>query len=1036
MIATSVRRPIAVAMIYLAVALLGVSAWRHLPIELLPNADLPRLSIRANWPGSSPETTEAFLTSQLEAAVQQVRGVEKVTSESTQNEGVGSAMVQVEFGRGTDMDFARLDLSERLAALEKQLPSGVQGPHVEQYVPPEFESQQRPFLGYTVTGPYTLEALRKYVDDDLSPEILQLDEVADVTARGGRGRMLEIDLDEVRINSLGLRADDIYRRVADLEYVRQAGKVTHGKLILPLSVRETTENVGQILNAPLLTNNGRIVRVRDVGTVHDTYEEPRAYYRIDGMPAVAFQVTREAGTNSVQVADRVKARVAELEPHAPRGTKLILDNDESKEIRAQLTDLRSRALMSALIVFVTLLLFLRSFRSAAITFSTIGFSVLITLNLIYFGGFTLNILTLMGLAMGFGLIVDHAIIVLENIYRRARGGESAEAAAEKGTSEVVLAIFASVMTNIVVLLPFVYLQGEMRVYYVPLALVVIFSQVSSMIVGFTLIPALAAKLLSRRAVSHGTWVPARLRFNLEATYRRAVTRTLRHPWATIAVTVLMFGASYYVFQKHVTRGIKWTGLGNQDTYIGISIEQPRGEELDHTDAIVRYFERQLKEYPEVERFVSQTTPQRGYIRVTFPDSLENTDVPVAIKDELVGQSVLFGGAEVRVTGYGQSFYGGGGSPPNYAIKVLGYNYESVRRIAEDVGQRLQRFSRVKEVDTNSSGDMFVRDRASELVLDVDRRRLALHGLTAMDIASYVGSSVRGETRRSAIRMGGEELQYAVKLEGYRDIDVVKLMDLRIPSGNGQSVRVGDVASLRERQVLNRIMREDQQYQRVVSYEFRGPAKLGDRVRSAVIRNTALPPGFSIAENNDYRFSEDDRRQIYGVLGLAIILIFMVCAALFESLRQPICILLTVPMAMIGVFLLFWLTGASFTREAYVGVIMMSGIVVNTSILLIDRVNQLRRYYALPLREALVSGAAQRLRPILMTTVTTVAGLLPLVLFSETADANIWNALGFALIGGLTTSTVLVLFVTPALYLVFEGRSEGLVPVEQGLVVAE
>jgi HAE1 family hydrophobic/amphiphilic exporter-1 len=237
-------------------------------------------------------------------------------------------------------------------------------------------------------------------------------------------------------------------------------------------------------------------------------------------------------------------------------------------------------------------------------------------------------------------------------------------------------------------------------------------------------------------------------------------------------------------------------------------------------------------------------------------------------------------------------------------------------------------------------------------------------------------------------------------------------------------------------VLNRILREDQQYQRTVGYEFRGPGKLGDRVRDAVIANTALPPGYKIVEDEGWRWSMEEQRQIYGVLAFAVLLVFMVCATLFESVRQPICILLTVPMALIGVFLLFWLTGASFTREAYIGVIMMAGIVVNSAILLVDHVNQLRRYHALPLEEALVRGSAERLRPILMTTCTTIAGLLPLVLFSEAADANIWNALGFALIGGLATSTVLVLTVTPALYYLFERSASSAIPNEPVIAASQ
>ncbi|HEY0303698.1 MAG TPA: efflux RND transporter permease subunit, partial [Longimicrobiales bacterium] len=300
-------------------------------------------------------------------------------------------------------------------------------------------------------------------------------------------------------------------------------------------------------------------------------------------------------------------------------------------------------------------------------------------------------------------------------------------------------------------------------------------------------------------------------------------------------------------------------------------------------------------------------------------------------------------------------------------------------------------------------------------------------LTARDVTNQVNAAVRGATRSSPIRVAGEEMQYSVKLTGYRDMDVVQLRELQIPVAEGKAVRLGDVATITERNILNRILRQDQQYQRMVAYEFRGPGKLGDRVREAVIKNTALPPGFSIEQEEGWRWSLEEQRQIWGVLVFAIILVFMVCATLFESVRQPVCILLTVPMALIGVFLIFWLTGASFTREAYIGVIMMAGIVVNSAILLVDHINQLRRYHGLPLEVALVRGSVERVRPILMTTCTTIAGLLPLVLFSEAADANIWNALGFALIGGLATSTVLVLTVTPALYYLFErGRASAMV----------
>src|SRR5690606_15301215 len=596
-----------------------------------------------------------------------------------------------------------------------------------------------------------------------------------------------------------------------------------------------------------LSRAGRVIRIKDVATVHDTYEEAQSYYRIDGRPAVAFRVHKAIRTNAVRVADRAKARLAELEPHFPPGVRLILDTDESEGIRKQLSDLRARALVSAAVVFLVLLLFLRSLRTSLIVFATIAFSILIALNLIYWGGFTLNILTLMGLAMGFGLIVDNAIVVLENIYRRVRAGQEPEEAAETGAREVVLAILAATLTTVVVLVPFVYLQGELQMYYVPLAIVVGFSLLASLFVAFTFIPALSSRILGMVQPLAAGGVPAAPTPPRPPIYQRlyaAMIRfTLRWPWLTVVAALLCLGGSYYLFDKYVTRGILWGRWWGEDTSISIQIRLPRGEEISRTDELTRYFEAKLAALPEVERFVTNVTPQYASIRVTFPDSIEHTLIPVAIKEQMVAFSHQFGGAEVRVYGYGPSFYGGGGSPPNYSIQILGYNYERVREIAEDIGVRLERFSRIRDVDTNASGAWYERDKATEIIVQVDRSRLALYDLTVRDLINHVNAAIRGHTeqRSARIRVGGDELQFSVKLEGSQRMDLLELERLLIPTPSGRQVRLSSVATLTEREVLNRILREDQQYQRRVSYEFRGPTKLGDRVQEAVIAATALPP---------------------------------------------------------------------------------------------------------------------------------------------------------------------------------------------------
>ena len=1024
MIRLAVRRPVAVTMAYLAVAAMGAFAWRNIPIELIPEQDLPRISVSGSWRGASPETVEAFLTSPLEAVIQQVKGLARVTSVSTE----GLTVIQVEFERTTDMDFARLELSERITTLRDDLPVGVGPVRVDRYVPEELREQQTPFLTYTLTGPYTLEALRAHVDDVVRPAITETEGVGLVRVRGGRRRLLDVRLDGEASRSLGLAPERLARRIADLDLVQEAGIVRRGGREWTVTIANRPSSAADVLDAVVATVEDRPVRLRDVAAISDTYEEATRYNRIDGRPAVTFEVIKEIGANTVRVADRVKARMAELEPAAPYGSRYELLEDESREIRRQFSDLRARGGAATLVIFLVLLGFLRSLASTAVVFSTIAFSVLIALNLVYLGGFSLNLLTLMGLAMGFGLLVDNSIVVLENVYRRRQAGDEPRRAAEQGAAEVVVPILASTATNLIVFVPFVYLQGEMRTYYVPLAIVVGLSQVASLLVGFSYIPAVTARLAKRRAgqgrpAAATGGGPLYVRF-----YAALVGRTLRRPWLTVAAAAVLFWGSAWLFDNHVTRGVRWGGwAGEGETYVDVRIALPRGSSLARTDELVRFFEGKLAAMPEVERYTSQVAESGATVRVTFPDSLEATPVPVTVKNAMTSYSYGFTGAQVRVFGYGAAFslssYAGGVGAPNYAVRVRGYNFERVREIAEDLAERLSRMARIEEVDPNAAG-RFTRERAVEYAVAVDRDALARHDMSVEDLAFSLQAAVGGTSGQATMKLGGEEVEYRVKLEGAGEADALALLETLVPLPDGRQVRVGDVVTVAPRDVLASILREDQQYLRTVAYEFRGPSRLGDAVLETMLARTEVPPGYTVEQDRRAAFaiSGEDRRQIYFVLSVALLLVYMVTAALFESLRLPLCVLLAVPMSLVGVFLMFFYTGATFTREAYIGVIMASGIVVNNAILLVAHINRLRARSGLPLAEAVLGGTLERVRPILMTSSTTVLGLLPLVLFSR-SDANIWNALAFTLIGGLISSTLLVLTVTPALYMLFEGGGE-------------
>ena len=744
MIRFFVRRPVAIAMAYLAVASLGVFAWRNIPIELVPDTSLPRLTITGTWPGASPETVEAFLTSPLEATIQLIKGVERVTSTSRQE----LATINVEFARDTDMDFARLDLSERIATLEEsELPPGVRSVVVEPYVPREFAEQQgRPVLRYTFTGARTLESLREHLNDVVIPELNQVEGVALVRAYGGRERLLEIELDRELMNAMGVEPSDVALRIGELDLVREAGAVRDGDRQWTLTIRNRPASALEIESTIVKSDGGRIVRLSDVAVVRDTFEDVRSHYRVNSRPAVGVSITKEIGANAVRVADRVKERIRAVEARNPPNTRFILDHDESREIRSQLSDLRSRAAVSVFVILGVLLLFLGSIRSAVVIFSSIAFSILISLNLIFFSGYSLNLLTLTGLALAFGLIVDNSIVVLENVYRRWQQGDDLTTAVTKGASDVLLPVIAATATTLIVVAPFVYLKGELRVYYLPLGVVVALTLLASLMVAFTFIPALVGRILPGResgdtpAERPDPPSPAYVRF-----YRGLLGLTLRWPWMVVAIGLSALGGSTYLFQNFVNKGMFFGGGWPQQDRIDINIRFPQGTDIERTDELTGYFEERLRQMPEVEKFVTNVfDSERSNITVTFPDELQNTNIPVSIKDQLFAFSLGFSGVDVRVIGYGPSFYGGGSSPPNYSIQVLGYNYERVREIAENLAGRLERFPRVRDVNPNASG-YFRRDRASEFVVDIRRDIVARHGLSVTQLVGDISGPFAGRS---------------------------------------------------------------------------------------------------------------------------------------------------------------------------------------------------------------------------------------------------------------------------------------------------
>lgn len=1013
MIERSVRRPVATAALSVAIATLGAWSFRHMPVELLPEVESPRLTVTATWRGASPEAMEAQVTAPLEGAAHRVEGVREVRSVSRSTPGgVGAgAEIALAFERGTRMAFARLQLRERFASLRDGLPPGLEGPVVEPHVPDEFAAESRPFMTWRVRGARSSGRLGELAATELRPQLLAVEGVSAVRVRGARGRRVSVVLDGERMDALGLALDSVRARLDDLSEIRATGEVRSGGRRTALAVRARPDSVSEVRGLVVARRASAVVRLRDVALVREAVPDPVSHHRIDGEPAVTLVVHRQAGTNALALADRVRARMDTLRAGLPAAVRVELADDRSADVRAQLTDLRLRALASAVVVLLVLMAFLRSLGSALLVFATIALSVLAAVHLLHLRGFTLNTLTLAGLAWGFGLVVDNAIVVLENVRRRREAGEGPAEAAVRGARQVAPPVAAATATTAVVLVPFLLLQGELRAWYVPLGWAVGFSILASLAVAFTFVPSVSARLVGSggrggEATGAGRGRPPRY----VRAYRAVLDAALDHPAVVALVCAACLAGSWWLFDRHVHRGVRWSDLFGRDTHVAVQIEYPRGAGLERTARLVRSFERRLAALPEVQRYEARVRPGRAHLRVTFPEELEATAVPAAVREKMAAYGHGFSGVDVRVYGHGPSFYGRGGSTPGYSVQVYGYNYLKVHEIARSLSRRLERTRRIREVDPHASGRWYEEDRTFAYHVRPDRPALAAAGLDVQALLTRVSGSVQGEQGTGRIHLGGEELPLSVKTAGHRDFSLRDLRGLHVPSGRGREVRLGDVARVRQREVLSRILRQDQEYRRTVTWEFRGPAKRGDAVRDAVVESMDLPPGYRIEAEDRFTLTGRERRQIWRAVAAAVLLVFMVTGAVFESLAAPLVVLLTLPLSLIGVFLLFFCTDATFTRTAYVGTVMMAGIVVNNAILVVHHVDELRE--RLPAREAILRGTLERVRPILMTTATTVLGLLPLVLFASSGDENVWDGLVLATVGGLLSSTVFVLAALP------------------------
>ncbi len=995
MIRWAVSRPAVVWAITCVILLGGAVSFSRLALATATEVELPRLTINASWNGASSELIEMYLASPIEAAAQSVKDVRKTSSTSRD----GSASLTIELDPEADVQLTRLAILERLELLRPTYPVGVSPPTVSNYVPEELS--EPPLLRVLLSGPYTPGAMQRMADEQLSPRIRAVPGVAGAPVVGGTTFGATVSYDARMLRQLGISPDALIGAVASARVVTALGTERIGASKREVVLRDQPGAIEALEDLPIRGRGNRVFRLGEIAHVRPDEDARGFFFRVNGNTALSMTVSREPTADAIATARAVRKAMREIGPQLPAGVRYRITADDSVELARQLNDLIRRGAIAFAAVALVLVIALRNWRAVALVMGSAAVSVAGTALGLYLLEIPANMLTLAGLGMGIGVLVQNGLVVVERLRASPDTPEGRADVAQR----MLPAVLGSTLTTAVVLFPFLYLQGNARAAFFPFAAAFTLALFCSIISALVMIPALAK--------GHGlkaTHWPA-----LQRGYAWMVRGALRWRWATLLLTVMTVGGLTYAFIKKVPR-FSFGGFGGQRTTISVNISFPRGSDPKSLDAAMREMERVVVGREGVEEVTAYAQGAFGAgMRVSFKRAYELSAVPLQLQEELTQRAVYIGGASISVQGQGQGFSSGGGmgSMSTFRIRVLGYSYAAVQQLAEDIRQRLERITRVRNAVVTSAS-FFGGDRAFAVTLDPDRDALARYGVTAAQFADAIRREVRGPTGAQRLEIGGEEIPISVKAQGSLDRSLDELRDALIPTTGGSTVRVSDLSDVGEREQLAAITREDQQYIRMVAYEFRGPNRLATRTHEAFMKSIAVPPGFTVQDEQLFRREQDtSQRGLWLVFGIGVVLVILSVAMVFDSSWGAWMVFLSLPIALAGVMAAFWLAGASFTREAAVGVILVIGLAVNQSILLVDDALERRlRHAAHKLYPGRVYRAAlDRSGMIMMVTLTTIASLVPLAV--GTGSDTLFGAIALATAGGTVGGTIGAMLIMPA-----------------------
>ena len=1011
---TSIKRPIATTMVFLIIILIGIVGFRYLPVDLLPEIESPQLSVRVNYDNVGPEEMELIVTAPLENALSGIPNVEQMSSSSSE----GTSNISLQFARGTNLDAAANNVRDALDRVRDALPVEADPPRIRQFRPDDF-----PIVIIGVRSDRNLAELTQILEREISMFFEQIPGVGSIDVWGGIQREIQVDLIRERLLSSNITASDVISALNRDNITLPGGGIKDGYSDFYVRTQGEFQTIEEVSQTVITNVNGRPLRVGDVANVQHGYEDISRYVEIDGVPTLRLAIQKQSGANTVSVAEDIKTEVERI--NNIRGDmELMVITDQSQFIQDSINTVQNAAVWGGILAVIVLFAFLRNVSTTLIIAVSIPISIIATFGLLYFGGLTLNQMSFGGLALGIGLIVDNAIVVLENIVRKREQGTELIESSDLGTKEVAGAIIAATLTTSVIFLPLVFMQTTTGSMFQELGLVVVFAIFCSLLVALSLVPMLSSRFLTikpladeKDKLSKGD----RFFMRTDDKYTDLLRGAVKRKWLIIGSTVILFAGSVMLIP-----GIPFELAPETEAdEVRISMRMEQGVNIA---VINNYFEeldeivRELIDPAEVAYYTRDLGGWGGdgRIDINLVPQDERTRSAEEIASDIRGslQNVL-PGADLRVYTRGGLWIlrrvfrtGGGDEDAAVTMQLRGYDMETSQQLARTVRNRLERVSGVSDIEIEES------EGRPQQNITINREKTAELGIGVDEVARTIQTNIAG-SRAGVFRVNGEERPIMVRLRPEDRVEMDDIGNVSIRASDNRIVPISSVIEQERGRAPTTVNRIDGQRVMYLTANLEEDVALGEAVNrmQAALSDIQFPEGYSVYFGGEYEELQQARADFTMAIILALILVYMVMAAQFERFLDPLIVMLSVPVALIGVVPTLMITGTTINMQSLMGVLMLLGIVVNNAIVLIDYINLMRRRdESRDLLESIIAASRLRLRPILMTTFTTILAMIPLAI-GVGVGAEIQAALARVVIGGLLVSTLITLFLIPIVYLI-------------------